>query len=846
MNTRRPDGQSEGQEQDDVRRSLAEALAEITRLRAENARLKSVLEAFSLRSASDLVRSSSPCRVPATEETVRPAVTIGGLGEAEQSSPSDGAVLSPDRKVGLFRSLFRGREDVYAVRWQSRNGKSGYSPACAHEWDPLLCKKPCSKCSNSKYIPMSDEAIRGHLVGKKVLGVYPLLTEETCWFLAADFDKEGWKEDSTYFLETCRSMNVPAHLERSRSGKGGHVWIFFEEPVPAGLARKLGCALLTLTMEKRHQIGFDSYDRFFPSQDTMPKGGFGNLIALPLQHGPRKRGNSVFLDDSLEPVQDQWAYLENVARMSTSTVEELVEDASRRGSVVGVRMPLTDDHADEDPWTLPPSRKRADKPIQGVLPAKVVVVRSNQLYLDTDGLSSALMNRLIRLAAFQNPEFYAAQAMRLSTFGKPRIISCAEEFPRHLALPRGCMDDLRAFLEAHGIVTEVQDQRLEGRPIQVHFQGELSAEQERLAEKLAENEDGVLAAPTGFGKTVLGAWIIGQRKTNTLVLVHRTALMEQWRQQLATFLSLESKAIGVIGGGPRRVTGNIDIGMMQSLQMKGEVQDLVADYGQVIVDECHHVSAFTFERIMREVKAKYVLGLTATPIRKDGHHPIIFMQCGPIRARMHARRATAERPFAHNVVLRPTTFYLESGVEDLPVQKIYGALAADMDRNAQIVHDVTAAMADGRCPLILTERVQHLTILADALSQEVEHVVVLRGGMGKKQRTIAMAELDAIPDDEPRVILATGRYIGEGFDDARLDTLFLAMPISWKGTLQQYVGRLHRLHHDKTEVRVYDYVDQRIPMLVRMLDRRLRGYRALGYSIDNGQMTIPEAHPSSI
>ncbi len=835
----RPDVGSENEDQDDVRRRLDDALVEIDRLRSENARLKSVLETFSLRSASDLAHSSGRRRVPPTEEAFWPAVTIGGMGEAEGSSLSDSTVLSPDRKVGLFRSLFRGREDVYAVRWQSRNGKSGYSPACAHEWDPLLCKKPCSKCSNSKYIPMSDEAIREHLVGKKVLGVYPLLTDETCWFLAADFDKEGWKEDSTFFLETCRSMNVPAHLERSRSGKGGHVWIFFEEPVPAGLARKLGCALLTRTMEKRHQIGFESYDRFFPSQDTMPKGGFGNLIALPLQHGPRKRGNSVFLNDSLEPVQDQWAYLENVARLSTSTVEELVEDASRRGSVVGVRMPLTDDHADEDPWTLPPSRKRADKPIQGPVPEKIVVVRSNQLYIEKDGLSSALMNRLTRLAAFQNPEFYAAQAMRLSTFGKPRIISCAEEFPRHLALPRGCVDDLRAFLDSHGILMDMQDERYEGRPIEAQFVGQLSADQAKVAAKIADNDDGVLSAPTGFGKTVLGAWLIGQRKTNTLILVHRTALMEQWRQQLATFLSFEPKTIGLIGGGPKRLTGNIDIGMMQSLQRKGEVKDLVADYGQIIVDECHHVSAFTFERIMREVKARYVLGLTATPIRKDGHHPIIFMQCGPIRERIHPRRATAERPFEHNVLLRPTTFRLESSEQDLTVQKIYGALAADMDRNAEIVHDVTAAMADGRCPLILTERVQHLTILADALGKEVKHVIVLRGGMGKKQRRAATAELNAIPDDEPRVILATGRYIGEGFDDARLDTLFLAMPISWRGTLQQYVGRLHRLHHDKREVRVYDYVDQNVPMLMRRLARRIRGYRALGYTVD-GQMAFPE------
>ena len=527
--------------------------------------------------------------------------------------------------------------------------------------------------------------------------------------------------------------------------------------------------------------------------------------------------------------------------MSPSAVNELVDNASNSGRILGVRMPLTDDSSEEDPWTLPPSRRRADTPLQGPLPDKIVAVHGNQLYLDKGEFSSQLMSRLVRLAAFQNPEFYAAQSMRLSTFGKPRIISSAEEFSRHLALPRGCMEDLRAFLGQQGIQLEVRDERFEGRPIDVDFRGQLNSEQETAASRLAKADDGVLSAPTGFGKTVLGAWMIAHRRTNTLVLVHRTALMEQWRQQLATFLGLDIKDIGVIGGGPKRITGIIDVGMMQSLQRKGEVKDLVGDYGQVIIDECHHVSAFTFERIMREVKAKYVLGLTATPIRKDGHHPIIFMQCGPIRERIHPRQATAQRPFEHNVLLRPTSFCCpESSEEDLTIQEIYGALTMDSARNAQIIHDVAGTVANGRCPLILTERVQHLTILAEALEKEVEHVIVLRGGMGKKQRSTAMAALNAVPDDEPRVIVATGRYVGEGFDDARLDTLFLAMPVFWKGTLQQYVGRLHRIHHDKTEVRVYDYIDQRIPLLMRMLDRRLRGYRALGYAIDNGQMTIPQ------
>ena len=828
----------------ELRQKLDVAEEEIARLRSENTRLKSVLESFSLRAAASLISTSSQDALLASEttpKTHRPSSASPPVTTKSKATPCDS--LSSERKIEIYRSLFRGREDIYAVRWENKAGRSGYSPACSNEWDPLLCNKPRSKCTNCKYIPISDEAIREHLVGKKTIGLYPLLKEETCWFLAADFDKADWEEDSTAFLETCRDASIPAYLERSRSGKGGHVWIFFENALPATFARKLGCALITQTMEKRHHIGFDSYDRFFPSQDSMPKGGFGNLIALPLQQAPRKKGNSLFLDDTLTPIENQWAFLESIERVSENTVRRIVEQATHSGSLLGVRTPVTDDHADEDPWTLPPSRKRLADPLHGPLPEKITVVRSNQLYIDKAGLSSTLMNRLIRLAAFQNPEFYTAQAMRLSTFGKPRIVSCAEEFPRHLALPRGCLDDLMTFLNSHSIALEIRDERFEGQPIDFEFCGRLTTEQERVVKKLAEHDDGVLAAPTGFGKTVLGAWIIGHRKTNTLILVHRTSLMEQWREQLATFLGLDKKAIGTIGGGPKRATGSIDIGMMQSLQQKGEVNNLVESYGQVIVDECHHISAFSFERIMRETKAKYVIGLTATPIRKDGHHPIIFMQCGPIREGIHARSAAARRPFEHNVYLRHTTFIPRATAEDPAIQEIYAALVEDAVRNAQIVEDVVSCVAEGRCPLVLTERLQHLTLLEEALRDQVEHVVVLRGGMGKKQRKAVMAQLSAVPDENPRVILATGRYIGEGFDDARLDTLFLAIPISWRGTLQQYVGRLHRLHRDKREVRVYDYVDQNVSMLKRMLAKRIRGYRTLGYTVIDGQLTLPETTP---
>ena len=506
----------------------------------------------------------------------------------------------------------------------------------------------CSDCENRELKPVKDEVIRGHLLGKHTIGVYPLLQDETCWFLAVDFDKKGWQEDAAVFLKACGEMGIPASLERSRSGKGGHVWMFFDCPVSASLARRFGCAILTRSMERRHQIGLDSYDRFFPNQDTMPKGGFGNLIALPLQRVPAEKGNSVFVNGEFEHYPDQWMFLSAIERIQLQKVESVVQEASRNGAVLGVRISLVDEEVEEDPWTLPPSKKKKVKAIQGPFPEAVRIVQGNLIYIEKSGLPPAMLNRLIRLAAFQNPEFYKAQAMRLSTFGKPRIIACAEDFPSYVGLPRGCLDDALELIRTHNIKPELGDKRFGGVSINVTFKGELRPQQQEAAQHLFAHDYGILSAPTAFGKTVIAAWLIAKRKVNTLVLVHRRQLMDQWRDRLALFLGMPVEDIGQVSGGKKRVTGSIDIGLIQSLNRRGEVKDLVAGYGQVIVDECHHIPAFTFEQVLKQVKAKYIVGLTATPIRKDGHHPIILMQCGPIRFRESAKSQAAARPFEHD------------------------------------------------------------------------------------------------------------------------------------------------------------------------------------------------------
>jgi len=749
----------------------------------------------------------------------------------------------PAAKIALFRSLFRGREDVYPRRFESRKtGKGGYAPACGNEWVRGVCEKPrikCADCPNRRFLPVTEEVIRWHLCGRDatgrdfVMGIYPMLQDETCWFLAVDFDREDWQADAVAFLEMCQQLALPAALERSRSGNGGHVWMFFQEAIAASMARKLGSHILTETMEQRPEIGLGSYDRLFPNQDTLPKGGFGNLIALPLQKRARERGNSLFVDQQLAPHEDQWAFLAALGKITRQRVEAVVRDAEGRGRVVGVRMAVADED-EPDPWMMPPSRRRKEPPLNGPLSESVELVLADQIYISKENLPPGLRNRLIRLSAFQNPEFYRAQAMRLPTYDKPRVIHCAEDHPRHIGLPRGCLEETRGLLQALKIKVVVRDERCKGSALKVSFQGQLRPEQQAAAEAMLGQDIGVLAATTAFGKTVLAAWLIAQRGVNTLVLVHRQQLMEQWIERLSSFLGLPPKSIGRLGGGRKKLTGGLDVALMQSLVRKGSVDDRVANYGYLVVDECHHLCAHSFESVARRAKAQFVTGLSATVTRRDGHHPIIFMQCGPVRHRVDAKKQAAARPFTHHVFVRPTGFRSLAPPDPdarFEFARLYDELASNDARNRMICADVASSARAGRWPLVLTERTEHLQTLAALLSSEIDSIITLQGGMSRADLESALARLAQASDTCGRVLLATGKFIGEGFDDPRLDTLFLALPISWRGTIAQYAGRLHRLHAGKREVRVYDYADLDVPMLARMFERRCAGYESLGYTI---------------
>lgn len=775
------------------------------------------------------------------------AVDVAPAPVGEPATSLANGPRTPADKVKLFRQLFRGRPDIYPIRFVSeKTGKPGYAPACSNKFVRGVCQLPkvkCGDCTKQAFRPFDDAAVFAHLKGQHVMGVYAMLNDETCWFLAVDFDKSTWTEDARAFVETARRLGLPAVVERSRSGNGAHVWFFFSAPVAARAARKMGCHLITETMARRYELSMDSYDRLFPSQDTMPRGGFGNLVALPFQHGPRQEGNSVFLDDNFValPGEQQWALLASVERIDPMTVERVASEATRTGSVVGVGVADVSEEEDAAPWTRMPSGKPRPLRITEPLPRRVSAVLAQRLFIVKAGLPSPVLNQMKRLAAFQNPEFYKKQSMRLSTAMTPRVISCAEDLPQHVALPRGCQGQLDELLRGHGVALDVEDQRTQGAPLELSFQGTLTAVQEQAARALLAHDGGVFVAPPGVGKTVVGTYLVAARACSTLVLVHRRPLLDQWLAQLSVFLGIERKEIGQIGAGKRAPTGRLDVAMIQSLVREDSVADLVADYGQVIVDECHHLPAVSFERVLSELKARYVVGLTATPLRRDGHHPITQMQLGPVRFSINPKSQTGRRPFEHRLLVRETAFRMSNSDERPGIQEIYAALARDEDRNELILNDVIRALEDHRSPIVLTERKDHLEYFATRLERLTRHLVVLQGGMGAKAHRAVRAQLAAIPANEERLVLATGRYIGEGFDDARLDTLFLAMPVSWKGTLVQYTGRLHRLHPGKSEVLIFDYVDRDVPMLLRMFEKRLRGYRAIGYARGEAPLGYAEA-----
>jgi superfamily II DNA or RNA helicase len=811
-------------------------LSEIDRLKHENSRLKAQLA---------LVKPSRPPNATTSNQSENNnfgSQTNRETGGFNVSNRSDARI-----KINLFMSLFKGRKDVYAQRWENiLKNRSGYAPVCLNQWKTDLCGKPkipCVKCGYKSYAALYEKVIERHLRGNCVAGVYPMLSDETCWFLAMDFDGMGWRKDITTLRKVCNKFDIPVAVERSRSGNGGHLWFFFEGRLAVSLARKFGTALLTYAMDLRYELQFKSYDRLFPSQDTLPTGGLGNLIALPLQKTARQRANSEFIDENFKSYHDQWAFLAAIKRISEPRLMELIAKFCHGDELGRLRI----DVEEEKSWKFRKIKRNLQK---NDFPQNLSIIKANMLFLPKKGISSRGLNGLKRLASFKNPMFYKQQAMRLPTYGHPRVISCADETKDYLCLPRGCQSELTAKLENIGINIDLIPKYYRGKGIDVIFKGKLRDEQALALSCLLPYDIGILSGTTAFGKTVVAIKLIAEKKVNTLILVDKVNLLSQWKAKLLEFLTINEELpresnsdiskrgpkkkiniIGQLGGGKNTLNGIVDIALMQSLSRKGEVKDCVKNYGMIIADECHHASAFTYEQILKKASAQYIYGLTATPERKDGHHPILLMHCGPIRYRDNPKKQAEKRPFDHHIIPRFTTLKtpLKRDEKDITIHKLYAEIVEDEFRNQQIIDDVLENYKAGRNCLVLSLRTAHVEILKKRLKNYASYVIALVGGMGKKQTKAAFEQLSDIPAGKKFIIVATGHFIGEGFDEPRLDTLFLTMPISWKGTLQQYAGRLHRLLDTKKEVRIYDYVDIKVKMLEKMYQKRLNGYASMGY-----------------
>jgi superfamily II DNA or RNA helicase len=731
--------------------------------------------------------------------------------------------------------LFRARPDVFPKRWENpKTGKSGYSPACSNEWVKPVCQKPkirCTDCQNQKFLPLDLNAIESHLRGAVTIGTYAIRSDDSCVFLACDFDETSWKADVTTFRETGRSLGIEVLVERSRSGNGAHAWIFFEGPIPAKTARSLGTLILAKCSERNLRLSLESYDRFFPSQDYLPKGGFGNLIALPLQRSPRSEGNSVFLDEAMLPYEDQWAALNGVRRLGLSEVQRLLSEYLPKWQPSGEGFLdvawITDNSILERTSSInTPEPKLSGETVE--------ITFGSMLSIPLEKLPSRVVAKLKKTASFANPEFYKRQRMRMQTYPLSRFIFSGELHPSEIILPRGVLDEVIKILTVAGAQVVIRDERVGRRKLKLDFDGELTSAQADAVKRLRKSDFGILMAPPGSGKTVMACALIAERKVSTLVLVHRQPLMEQWRERISTFLKVPPKEIGNLSGTKKKMTGKLDLAMLQSLTKLEDLSDIAQSYSQIIIDECHHIPATSFEDILKQLPARYVVGLTATPYRKDGLEKILFQQCGPIRVELDDSEA---RLLQKSATIHETKFRLPPELgERPPYHELIQHLTSDPSRNSIIAIQAIQALRANRFPMLMSDRKEHLDALANAIKEksadEKLEIVRLDGDLTSKQRKEALQTLQELKQSGVKVLLmSSASLIGEGFDLPALDTMILATPLSFEGRIIQYAGRIHRQSDGKDSVEIIDFVDFSNAMLIKMYRNRVKAYRKMGYSI---------------
>ena len=764
-----------------------------------------------------------------------------------------------------FYGMFRGRKDVFA----QRSAKKGYHTKCNNFWIYGLCPKKtgqkmkCGECPNQDYTILTVKTLLAHLSGEKddctdVIGLYPLFPDGTCWFLVFDFDNHGdeeiepskdWRQEVDAMRRICQVNGIDALVERSRSGRGAHVWIFFSEAIQAAKARRFGEALIVKGAESVSMKDFSFFDRMLPMQDFLPEGKLGNMVALPLQGKALKQGNSAFVDEKWHPYRDQWGRLLSTRKVSEAQIDKCLSDWCSKEGAMSI---FQSDTEEMENSSAPLLFGRSPRPSLGHfhrddVAGEMQIVLSDGVYINKRNLKPRIQNAIRRIAAFSNSQFFMNLKMGFSNENTPRVVYAGYDDGDFIVIPRGCLDDLKSLLEDAEISYHLTDKRHPGRSINVEFNGTLYPEQAQAADKMLFYDNGVLSAATAFGKTVVGAYLIAQRKVNTLVLVHTVEIMNNWVRDLNEFLNINEplstyttpkgrikhrdSVIGTFSSQKDASTGIIDIAMITSLGRNDDINPMVRNYGMVIMDECHHSAAFTHENVLRAVTAKYVYGMTATAKRMDGQVKKVFMQFGPVRHRYTAKDRAQKQGIGHFVYPRFTRLVDLDGNGDRHISDCFNMVCRSEVRNMQIIADTVDCVKKGRTPLVMTKYREHAKFLYERLRGMADHVFLLQGGDSLKVRVALREKMLDVGREESMIVVAIGQYIGEGFNYPRLDTLLLAMPISFEGNVEQYAGRLNRDYEGKKDVIIFDYIDQHIPKLERMYHKRLRAYKKIGFEV---------------
>ena len=753
------------------------------------------------------------------------------------NQPTNKTPTTPEEKRELFLDLFRCRKDIYPKRWENKTqDKKGYAPVCRNDWVEGVCKKrgkvkvKCGECPNQAFLPLDDQAIKSHLQGTDTLGTYAIREDDTCIFLACDFDGDGWEKDVLSYKNAAALLDIEVSVEISRSGNGAHAWLFFKEFISAKSARQLGTLILTKANENRPQMKLVSYDRFFPNQDYIPKGGFGNLIALPLQRQAREKNRTVFIDHDFLPINDQWEYLANVKRLSQEEVNQIVSEFYPKSPI-----PKRSDDSDDLQLIIDETIIEVNFSKEETLECKndICITLDSKISISLEGMPSKVIAKIKKMATLSNPEFYRKNRMRLSTFGEPRLIFTGEMQDSQIIVPIGLKESvLELFRKANAKII-LHDKRPRPNLIETNFIGELTPIQKSTSEDLLKYESGVLVAPPGAGKTVMACSMIAERKLPTLIIVNKEALLTQWKERLCTFLDLQPKQIGIIKGSRKKPLGIVDVAMMQTLKSFQDFGELPT-YGQIIIDECHHIPCVTFEEILKRIPTQYILGLTATPYRKDRLEKIIYFYCGPIR---HEITVSEQLEIPKIAKIKRTNFKLPEKLGAQPlIHLVWEQLIQNEERNNLIVLDILSCINQGRNSLIISDRKEHLKTLEEkafALQSDKKFKIFkLESQEGKKKRVLTFEKIkEAILLKVPICLFATATLIGEGFDMPELDTLFLTMPLSFKGRMIQYAGRLHRSSEHKKEIIIHDYLDSNLALTQKMYKNRQKTYKSMGYMI---------------